>query len=151
MRAFQLQPAEVIVSALEVGGADRPSENRFQQRNVFVEDLILKGFGACRDQNALAMEQRRKQIGQRFPGPRSRFDDDVALAVQCLIDRFGHADLRRAELVVAQLLFQHSAGAEELVHGPLSVYFRTPVRNGGSEPGREFRYWFPSGCSSFTA
>src|SRR4030095_1621781 len=98
------------------------------------------------------MQKCRQQISEGFAGSRPRFDDDVVLALQSLVDRFGHADLGRAELVVAQLLFKDSAGTEELVHGPLSVYFPTPVRNGASGlPGREFRYWFPSGCSSLGA
>src|SRR5262249_15871966 len=105
----------------------RPTQNRFQQGDVLVEDLILQGFGARGNKQTLPVQQSREKVRQSFAGSRSRLDDDVALGVQSIVNRFSNADLRRAEFVVAQFLLQYSTRAEELVHGPLSVYFRTLV------------------------
>ena len=82
VQCFQFQPAQIIVSAFQVCRADRPSEDGFEQRNVFVENLILKRFGAGGDQNAPAMQQRGQQVGDGFSGPGPGFDDDVVLDLQ---------------------------------------------------------------------
>ena len=79
------------------------------------------------------MKQRRKQICEGLPGPRTSLDDDVVLTIQSPVHRISHADLGGTEFVVAQLPFQDPARAEKLVHCSLSVYSRTRVRNGASE------------------
>src|SRR5689334_15652401 len=127
MRRLQLEATQIVVAAFQVRGANRSFENAFQQRDVFIENLILKGFSACRNENSSAMKQGRKQICQSLSGSGAGFDNDVILSVQSTINGIGHSDLRGPKLIVAQLLLQHPARAEELVHGPVSVYFRTPV------------------------
>ena len=69
----------------------------------------------------------REQVRECLTGTGTGLDDHMALIVQSAMDGVCHANLPRAEFVVTQLLFQDPAGAEKLVHGVLSVYFRTLV------------------------
>ncbi len=52
----------------------------------------------------LAMQQGRQKIRNGFAGARPGLDDGVILSVERFVNRLGHADLRRPELIIAQLL-----------------------------------------------
>src|SRR5262249_41464712 len=118
---FQLQAAEIVVSAFEIGGPDRSFEDTLQKRDVFVKDLILEGFGSRGDENALAVQQGGQKVGQRLSGSGACLDNDVILLFERPMPGLRHADLRRPMLVVVQPLFECAAGPEEVVNHQVSV------------------------------
>ena len=90
-------------------------ERLLQERNVFVEELLLQIFCAGGDDDALARANHRHQIGQRFAGAGAGFDDQVALFFERLLDGLRHLQLSATKFVSGMRARQHAAGREELV------------------------------------
>jgi hypothetical protein len=119
----KLLPAQIVVATLHVTDAQArcavrrwPSEKCFfQERNVFIEELLLQCLGPGRDDDALAGANDRKQVGKCLSRAGSCFDDEVTLLVQRLFDSLRHRELSLAELVGWVSAREQSAGAEELV------------------------------------
>ncbi len=61
-----LLPAGEVRAALHVTDLQRPVEMLLQERNVFVEKLLLQILGPGGHHHALARKQRGHQIGERF-------------------------------------------------------------------------------------
>ena len=113
-QVVKLFAAEIIAAALHVADAQF-AQMLFEKRNVFVEQLLLQGLGAGRDDDALARANDRQQVRQRLAGAGAGFDDQVPLLLQRQLDGFGHLQLSAAKLVGRMRARQQSAGAEELV------------------------------------
>src|SRR5262249_28525225 len=91
--ALELQPAKVVVSPFQICCSKRTVQDGFEQRNVFIEDLVLKRLGTSRNEYPASVHQSREQICESLAGPRTGFDDDVILLIQRPINRFRHPDL----------------------------------------------------------
>ena len=90
-----LLPAGVIVAPLHVADLQRPREVLLEERDVLEEELLLQVLGAGGDDDALAGEQRRHQVGERLAGARAGLDDQVALVGERGFDGLGHLHLAR--------------------------------------------------------
>ncbi len=113
-QVVELLAAKIIAAALHVADAQL-AQMLLQKRNIFVEELLLQCLGAGRDDDALAGANDRQQIRQRLAGAGARFDDQVPLLLQCLLDGLGHLQLSAAKLVRRMRARQQASGAEELV------------------------------------
>ena len=122
VHCLQLEPAEIIVSAFQVCGAYRPSDDAFQQRNVFVEDLVLERLGSGRNEYPSAIDEGRQQVRERLARSCTRFDDDVALLFEGRMYSLGHPDLRRSEFVIRQPLLQVRRRVRKTRASPGAVY-----------------------------
>jgi hypothetical protein len=78
----------------------------------------------CRYNDALAGENRGDEIGERFAGAGSGFDDQMAMVVERGFDSFRHFELTGAEFVSGMAAREEAAFAEELAHGEFGNYGR---------------------------
>jgi hypothetical protein len=109
----ELVLAEVVAAALHIADLQR-AEDRFEERHVLEEELLLQVFRACRNDDALlalaGQAQGGQQIGERLSGACACFDDQVALVGEGLFDGACH-------LVLAQAMLKLQAGAREQSRG----------------------------------
>ena len=95
--------AEIIAPPLHVADAQLAVaiwiERLLQERNVFVEKLLLQILGAGGNQDALAGPDHGHQIGKSLPRTGARFDDKVAFLLECLLDCLRHLQLPATEFV----------------------------------------------------
>src|SRR5206468_5740797 len=91
--------------------------------NVFEEDLFLKILRTSGDEHALALEDRRHQIRERFSGTGSRFGQQHAATVEYVGDGFRHRDLSGSRLEVRQRPSERASGRERLAN-PIDVRVR---------------------------
>ena len=108
--------AEVVGAALHVADAQL-AKQRFEERNVAEEELVLQGLGAGGDDDALAGAQGGQQVGQGLAGAGAGLDDQVAALGEGALDGLGHFELAGAVLVGQRRARQNAAGREELVEG----------------------------------
>src|SRR5262249_7392039 len=113
---LEFQAAEIVVAALQVRSIDRPAQHRFKQRNVFVEDLVLKCLGAGGHEQPASVHQRGEQVSEGLTGSGSRLDDDVVLLCERARHGFRHPHLRGPKLVIGKALLEKTAWLEELTH-----------------------------------
>ena len=67
-----------------------------QPRQVALDELVLQGEGRGGDDDALVVDQRRHEVGQRLAGAGAGLDEQVALGAERLGDGLGHRDLPAA-------------------------------------------------------
>ena len=109
-----LQPpqAEVIAAALGQHRGKLQRDDAGQERDVFIEQLLLEADGVGGDHHppprcALGprpgrIEDRRHEVGETLAHPRPRLDHQVPPLLDRLGHRFGHRQLLRAVLVLRQ-------------------------------------------------
>ncbi len=85
-----------------------------QEGDVLEKELLLQGLGPGGDDNALAGQQRRHQVGERLAGARAGLHDQVTLIGQRGFHGLGHLHLAGAELVIGVPFGQRPAAAKEL-------------------------------------
>ena len=85
-----LLPAREVVAALHVANLQRPVEMFLQERNVFVEKLLLQVLGSGGNNHALSRKDSGDQIGQGLAGTGSRVHQQMFLFGQRRFHRFGH-------------------------------------------------------------
>ncbi len=112
-----LLPAGEVGAALHVADLQRPVEMLLQERNVFVEELLLQVLGSGGDHHAFAGEQGRDQIGERFAGAGARVDQQMLFLGQRGLDGFGHLELSGTKLVARVPSRKHSVPGKELPRG----------------------------------
>src|SRR4029453_5552365 len=105
--------AQIVRSSLHQGGAEWLAERLAQQRDVFEEDLFLKILGARGNEDALAAEDRRDQIGERLASPRTRFGEQRTPTFDDVSARGGHGALTRALLVAVNSACQRTVVRED--------------------------------------
>ena len=92
-QGVELVAAEIVAAALHVANLQR-AEERFEERNVFEEELLLQIFRAGGDDDALlalaSQAQGGQKIGQGLAGAGAGFDDEVALLLESRLDGPGH-------------------------------------------------------------
>ncbi len=112
--------AEVVGAALHVADSQR-AEQRFEERDVLEEELLLQIFCAGGDDDALLLvagaAERGEKVGEGFAGAGAGFDDEMALVGEGLFDRFRHGVLAGAVLEGEGGAGQEAAGREEVVEG----------------------------------
>ena len=109
-----LLAAGVIIAPLHVADLKGAREVLLEERDVLEEKLLLEGFGPGGDDDALAGEQGRHQVGERLAGTGARLDDQVALIGEGGFHGLGHLHLAGPELVIGMPFGQRPAAAEKL-------------------------------------
>ena len=69
----------------------RAKQRRFQEGNVFIEELFLQRLGSRRDNDTLAGAQHGEKVGERLARARPGLDDQVAPLFEGLLDGLRHA------------------------------------------------------------
>ena len=114
----ELVLAQVVGAALHVADLERP-EDAFEEGDILEEELLLEVLGARGNDHPLLPVQGQAQggqeIGQRLAGPGTRFDDEVALVGEGLLDGLGHLVLPFAMLVGERGAGENAAWREEVV------------------------------------
>jgi hypothetical protein len=85
--------AEIIPASLHVSGREWNTQSLAQDAQVFEIDLFLKVFGACRDENTLATQNRRHQVRKCLAGSRSRLHEENAAMFESTRDSIRHLAL----------------------------------------------------------
>ena len=116
-RVVNLLAAGVVRPALHIAGPQWSSEMLFEKRNVLEKQLLLQILRAGRYDHALAGENRRNQIGERFSSTRPSFDNEMLLIRKRGFHRLRHFELALAEFVLRMPLRKQSSPAEELADG----------------------------------
>src|SRR5712691_9203820 len=130
--------AQKISAALHYRDFQVGCEMFLNERDVLAEKLFLEGFGCGGNHHATPAAQRRNQIGKRLSGAGAGLDDNMAMALESIVDDFSHLKLRAAMLVTpAHALFEKTARAEHLGHA--WKFLRLLSSRGGS--GGAFRNW----------
>ena len=88
-----------------------------KERDVLEEELLLEVLGPGGNDDALAREDGRHEIGQRLPGAGSGFDNQVLAIGQRGFDRFSHLELAGPVLVIRVPLGKRAIAGEELPRG----------------------------------
>ncbi len=112
-----LLAAGEVGAALHVTDLQRAVEMLLQKRNVFVEKLLLKILGTRRNDHALAGQQRRDEIRERFSGAGARVHKQVLFFGQRGLYRFRHFQLALTKLVARMPFRQHAVAREKLPGG----------------------------------
>ena len=89
----------------------------FEERNIFEEKLLLQVFRAGGNDHALARKDRGNQIGQRFAGSGSRFDNQMLFIGERGFDGLRHFELAVAIFVIRVPLGKQTSLAEESPDG----------------------------------
>lgn len=105
--------AEKIVAALHESDVEFGGEMFFEEGDVFVEELLLEGFGGGGNDDALAGADGGDEIAEGFAGASAGFDDGVAAFGEGVFDDFGHFDLGAAVFVAGVGFGEGAAGAED--------------------------------------
>ena len=117
-QGVELVAAEVVAAALHVADF-QGSEEGFEERDVFEEELFLEVFGARGNDDALLAlaghAEGGKQVGQGFAGTGAGFDYEVALFFEGFFDGLGHLVLASAMLEGEGGLRENASGREEVV------------------------------------
>ena len=90
--------AEIVGAALHVGRAEGHAQRGAQRRNVLEVDLLLEVLRARGDQRALAAEDCRHEIRERFARARPRFREQHAAMLDGVGHGAGHGALPGARL-----------------------------------------------------
>ena len=98
-KGVELVAAEVVAAAFHVADFER-AEERFEEGDVFEEELFLEIFGAGGDDDALlALAGHAKggqEVSESFAGTGAGFDDEVTFVFEGLFDGTGHLVLTAA-------------------------------------------------------
>jgi hypothetical protein len=92
-RTFEMVGADVIGAALEQRDFGRRLKRIADHRQVLVEQLVLQGLGAGRDDHLAARAQRRHQVGKGLARAGPRLGDEHRTAVDRGSNALGHIDL----------------------------------------------------------
>ena len=109
--------AEVVAASFHVGRGEGHAERLFQDRQVLEIDLFLQVLGAGRDEDALARQDRRHEVGQRLAGARAGLGEEDAAIVEHVGDGGRHLELRRPRLEPVERDRQRTAGREDGLNG----------------------------------
>ena len=91
-----LLAAGVVAAAFHVADAQGSTDDLFKKRDIAEEELLLEGFGAGGNDDALFGEQGGDQVGEGLAGAGSGFDDQLAFFGESFFDGDGHLDLAGA-------------------------------------------------------
>ena len=108
--------AKVVVDALDQRPGELARHDLGKPGQVLLDDLLLERDVGGADHDAGVGRDRMldggDQVGVGLADPAGRFDGQVALLRDRAVDRLGHLDLARADLVVARFLLEEPPGAE---------------------------------------
>ena len=96
--AAQIVIASFHITDIELAFAVR-KKCQLKKRDIFMKELLLKIFCACRNDDSLARTNNGYKVSQRFAGPGACLDNQVTLFFKRLLHRFCHLQLSPAELV----------------------------------------------------
>ena len=116
-KGLEAMEAQVVAAPLHAGRGERHAERVPQHRQVLEKDLLLKVLGAGGDEDALAAEDRRHQIGEGLAGAGARFREQHAPVSQDCGDGLGHLHLTGASLEPFERLRQRAVRREGLDGG----------------------------------
>src|SRR5262249_5281060 len=122
---IELVDAQVVGAPLHVRGGKGDAERVAQRGNVLEVDLLLEVLGAGRHEHALALEDRRDEVGKRLAGARARLGEQHAAALEDAGDSGRPLALSSPRLEVG-----HRAG-ERAVRGEYRV---DGLAQGGAAP-----------------
>ena len=114
MRAQLVQPvqAQVVRAALHVGRGEGHAQRAPQRWDVLEVDLLLQVLGAGGDQNPLAIQDRRHEVGQCLAGAGARFREQHPAIVQRVGDGRSHNALALSRLEVIDRADQRTVVGE---------------------------------------
>ena len=98
LERLEAMQAEVVPAALHVGGGERDAERVAQHRQILEEDLFLEVLGAGRDEDALAAQDRRHEVGEGLARAGAGLGQQHAAVGEDVGDRGGHLELAGARL-----------------------------------------------------
>ena len=98
----QLGQAEVVRPALQDGRIGGRRQDPGHERDVLADELVLERLAGGGDDDALARECRRHQVGERLSDAGTGFDDEVAASRQGVGDGLTHVELGIALLAVGK-------------------------------------------------
>ena len=116
-KGLEAMEAQVVSAALHAGRGERHAERVPEHRQVLEKDLLLKVLGTGGDEDPLAAEDRRHQIGEGLAGARARFREQHAPVSQDCGDGLGHFHLTGASLEPFERLRQRAVRREGLDGG----------------------------------
>ena len=109
-----LLPAGVIVAALHVADLREAAKNCLEERDVLEKELLLQVLRAGGDDDALAGEERRHQVGERLAGAGAGLDDQMPALGERGLHRLGHFHLSRPVFIIGMSLRQQPVSGKEL-------------------------------------
>jgi hypothetical protein len=117
LRAVLLEPvgAQVVGPALEQRHPHRHADGAGDERQILVEQLVLKRACPGRDEHAPAREQRRHEIGESLARAGTRLHHQPRAVFDGHGDPLRHRELRAARREARQRARQRAVGSEYLV------------------------------------
>ena len=112
-----LLTAQKIGAALHQRGFQVGSEMLLQERDVFLEELLLQRFRGRRNDHAPSAANRGQKVSQRLARAGAGFDQGVLVFLEGLVGHLGHGQLRRAEFVSGMAFFEQTARPEDAFDG----------------------------------
>jgi hypothetical protein len=110
---FELVQAEVVRAPFHVGRGERNPERVAQRRDVLEVNLFLEVLGAGRDEHALAVQDRRDEVGERLSRCRCRPPRGGCRPREHPCDGRRHLDLPGTRLEVGHGAGQRAAGRKD--------------------------------------
>src|ERR687897_3188338 len=135
---------EVVSAPFHVCGGEGYVERISQHGQIFEVNLFLKVLGACGYENALAAEDRRNQIGERFAGAGARFNEQHAAIVQRTRHGIRHVALGGTRLERRQRFGERSRVGEDLGDSVAQAPYSGNIRHSFSTSA----FTMPSAASS---
>ena len=114
---IELVQAQIVRAALHARSGEGNAQRFTQSGNVLEENLLLKVLGARGDEDALAAQDRRNEIGERLPGAGARFGEEDAALVEHVRDGRRHLELPGARLETGHGASQRAAGRKDRSDG----------------------------------
>jgi hypothetical protein len=114
---LQALAAEVILATFEDDDPHRTTERRCGGRHVLRQELLLQRLRRRGDDHPLAGDERRDEIRQALPCPRTGLGDEVVAALERIRHCVREGLLRRPRLEAGEGAGQTASGSEEGIHG----------------------------------
>ena len=115
----QLFAAKIIAPPFHVADVQFSFASReqrlLQERDVFVEQLLLQIFCSGGNNHALAGTDDRQEISEGLSGSGSSFNDQMTALFDRLLNSLGHLQLSATKFIRRMKLCQDPAGREKLV------------------------------------
>ena len=115
---LQATQAKVVRSTFHQHRRELLRQNRLQERQILVDELLLQRDGVRADHHPLVVADdpldRGQQIRKAFAHAGAGFDQQVGRPVERLGHTAGHGQLLRARLIVRQAPRDQPPGAEQL-------------------------------------
>ncbi len=121
LEPVQALAAEVVLPALQDSAADFAAERRGGSRYVLGEELLLQGLGRGGDDDALAREECRDQVGETLADAGPGLCEQVLLRSERMVDRLGERSLLVPRLEPGQGGGERTGMTEEGTHGLVTL------------------------------